>query len=359
MFNTGFDMEVAQILRQSLRAKGLKGKALTKEVLSYIQGNKVDMESINAQIEAEAVKYKELSGKETSKTQKKIRLRELLVKSLPITQEEKQEAEALARSNIFTDDRGGIIATLANAIGWAANRHPILGAVIKPYVPFTKIVGNVTEFMLDHTPVYGFLRANGMSISALKRLYDPDIITAQMGKKGSNLYYEQMGRAYLGTISFAVLMAIFLGGDDDDEDGVKISGGYNQEGFKKGGRENIMPKYSIRIKGVDISYLNIPSLAIPLGIIGNLNDALRAKLPEEEITLRLTASMLATASKETAFMIKDMSFVTGTQNLINMISDATSMEESNFKRVASTMAKSYLGFGLRPLPWNSALVQQT
>ena len=362
MFNTAFDMEVAAIIRENLISPTLRGKELTKAVMEYIQGNKIDKKAISAQIEKESKEYEELSGKKVTDRQKKIRLRELIVKELPITEEEKQETEALARSNIFTDERGGMVATLAYAIGRVANAHPLTGVIMKAPIPFTKIVGNVLEYMIDYTPFYGFMRANGMSISAIKKLVDPLSMTAQMGDKGSRLYYEQMGRAWLGTMSFLTVAAMFIGNDDDDD--IQISGGYNQEGFKKPGRTNVMPKYTIRIKGVDISYLNIPALAIPLGIIGNFNDALKAKMPEEELSLRLAISILTAAPKEnplfqTMFMVKDMSFVTGVQNLITMISDAVTMEESNYKRLAQGMAKTYLGFALRPLPQNTAIVQQT
>jgi hypothetical protein len=358
MFNTAFEMAVADILRRKLVNPNLKGRALTKAVMDAMQGAMLNMEALNAQIEQEAAEYKELTGHETTDRQKAIRMRELIVKSLPISEEEKQDAEAIARGNIFTDDRGGLVATAANAIGRLANSKPMAGMVIKPFIPFTKIVGNVTEYMLDHTPFYGLMRANGWGVTGIaKRVTGHEGLTSQMGLAGSNIYYEQMGRAWLGTVSFLMLAAMFIGNDDDDD--IQISGGYNQEGFKKGGRENIMPKYTIRIKGVDISYLNIPALAIPLGIIGNTNDALKMNISEDELGDRITAGLLLESGMKTFLMVKDMSFVTGVQNLLTMVTDATSMEESNWKRVAQTMAKTYIGFGLRPLPQNTALLQQT
>jgi hypothetical protein len=358
MFNTIFEMEVASIIRRNLaNTQNLTGQALSTAVMDELQGTKVDKEALNAQIEAEAAKFKELTGQETTDRQKKIRMRELMVKQLPITEEERLDAERLAQGNIFTDTRGGIVATLANAIGMLSNSNPSMGVIVKPFIPFTKIVGNVTEYMLDHVPFYGFLRANGYSVSGIKKKMNPDAMTAQMGKKGSNLYYEQMGRAWLGTMSFTALAMMFLG--SDDEDYVQISGGYNQEGFKKGGRENVMPKYTLRIGDVEISYLNIPALAIPLGLIGNINDAIKMKMPSEEISNRLAATMLLDAVANTALMTKDMSFVQGTQNLLTLLTDAMSMEEGGWKRAGQEMAKTYLGFALRPLPQNSALVQQT
>jgi hypothetical protein len=357
MLNTAYDMEIVSILRDNIReTEGLSGRALTRKVMDIYKGSRVDFEALGKQIELEAQKYKDLSGKEITDLQKQIRLKELERAQLPLTPEQRLEAEKLARSNIFTDDRGGMIATLANAIGWVSNKNPILGAVIKPHIPFTKIVGNVTEYMFDYTPLYGFLRANGWSVSRLKTLVDPEAMTAQMGKRGSKAYYEQMGRAYFGLVSFGLLLALAL--DSDDEDFIQVTGGYAKEGFNKAGRANVTPKYTLRIGEVEIPYLNVPSLAIPLGLVGNLNDGLALGIPEEELADRFTAALCLDAVGQTVIMTKDMSLVDGTQNLLKMATDLTSMEAGAYKRTGKTLAKSYLGFATRPLPQNNNAIQQ-
>lgn len=280
----------------------------------------------------------------------------MMLDQLPITKEEKDEAERLARSNIFTDDRSGWIATLANGIGAVANKSYTAGLIVKPFIPFTKVVGNVAEYMLDHVPFYGFMRANGMSISYAKKLVDSDAQTAQMGERGSRAYYEQMGRAWLGTMSFLVTAMIFLG--RDDEDFVELSGGYLQEGFKKKGRENVLPQYTLRIGNVKIPYKNIPALAIPLAIIGNVNDALKAKQDEGDVLERFTVSLFLEASQNTLFMFKDMSFLDGAQRLAQIVSDIASTDETKWKDIGEGAIKSYLGFATRPLPQNNNAIQQ-
>jgi len=357
MLNTSYDIEIASILRDVIREQeGLQGRALTKRVMEVYKGTKLNWEELRQQVENDAEKYEQLSGKVMTPLQKKIRLKELERAELPLTQEQKNEAERLARSNIFTDDRGGLLATAAQGIGYLSNRNPLMGVIIKPFVPFTKIVGNVGEYMFDHVPLYGFMRANGLSLSRLKGLIDPTLPTAQMGKKGSKAYYEQMGRAYLGTTAFGIALALFLGTGDDDF--LEITGGYSEEGYSKRGRENVMPKYTLRIGKILIPYMNIPSLAIPLAIIGNINDGLRSGVPEDELMDRLTATLLIEAVGESLVMIKDMTFVEGIQNMLKMFADVASMEAGAYKRAWKTITKSYIGFLARPMPQNNNLVQQ-
>jgi len=356
MLSTSYEVELAHILRDKLKSKDLTGKRLTNEVMSILKGEHIDMEELNANLEAEALLYHQMTGEWMTDLQRKIRKREMMLDQLPITPEEKEEAERLARSNIFTDDRSGVIATLANGIGAVANKNYAVGLIIKPFIPFTKVVGNVAEYMLDHVPFYGFMRANGLSISYMKKLIDSEAETAQMGERGSRAYYEQMGRAWLGTMAFLGTAMMFLGRDEDDF--LEISGGYLQEGFKKKGRENVLPQYTLRIGSVKIPYKNIPALAIPLAIIGNVNDALKSKQDEGEVLDRFTVSLFLEASQNTVFMFKDMSFLDGAQRLAQIASDMASTDEAKWKDIGEGMVKSYLGFATRPLPQNNNAIQQ-
>jgi len=358
MLTTSYEIELAHILRDKLRNKNLTGRALTREVMNIFKGEHIDMEKLQQKLQEDANLYVEMTGKDMTPLQFKIRKRELMLEELPITKEEKEEAERLARSNIFTDDRGGLFGTVAGMLGKLANSSPTAGLIVKPFVPFTKVVGNVAEYMMDHVPYYGLLRANGMSVSTLAKklakIEEP--LTAQMGEKGSRAYYEQMGRAWLGTLTFSMAMMLLLG--KDEEDFAEISGGYNEEGFKKKGRENVLPPYTLRIGNVKIPYKNIPSLAIPLSLIGNMNDGLKAGQDEGDLQDRLTASLLLDAISESVFMVKDMSFLDGVQRGTQIIADATSSDEKKWGQIGEGLLKSYLGFATRPLPQNNNAIQQ-
>lgn len=357
MLTTSYEIEVAQILRDKLKNKDLRGRELTREVMSYMRGERIDRNELNKTLDEDAKLYKQMTGQDMTPLQRRIRERELELEQLPLTQEEREEAERLARSNIFTDDRSGLIATVANAIGRVANSSQMAGMIIKPFVPFTKVVGNVAEYMIDHTPYYGFMRANGWGVTGIaKRISGKDFMTSRMGEKGSRLYEEQMGRAWFGTMAFSLGLMMLIG--KDDEDSVEISGGYKQEGFKKKGRENVMPPYTLRIGNFKIPYKNIPGLAIPLSLIGNINDALKAGQGEGEIVDRLNAALLFDATYNSVFMIKDMSFLDGVQRFTEIASDIASTDRNKLEQVGEGVVRSYVGFMSRALPENNNAIQQ-
>lgn len=357
MYNTIHDIEVASVLADKFYKTGLKGKALRKAVIGEVTGRNLDKDIINQKLDSDIQIYEEATGKKATKLDREVRKREIMLDMLDLTPEEREEIDRLARANIFTDDRGGLIAHAAYGIGRLANSNVFWRVTLKPFVPFTKIVGNVTEYMLDHTPFYGFFRANGLSVTgAYKKLTGVDMLTSQMGEKGSKEYYEQMGRAWLGTVAFSMAAMLLLGNDEDDF--IELSGGRNQEGWQRGGRENVMPNYTLRIGDVMLPYLNIPALAIPFGLIGNLNDALQSDMSEGEATERLTASMLFVTGLNTVTMTKDMSIVQGIGAFTQMVTDLLSIEENKVEGITKDVAKRYLSFASRPLPQNVNMVRQ-
>lgn len=364
MYQTVYEQEVAGLAFDIYRKQGLRGKELTKAVQDvYKKANSnVDLAK---QMLAEEVATYEKSGKKATERDKKIRLSEIIadqvMKNLGATKDNIEEARKLASSQTFNDDRTGIISRLSQLMGAASNYNRATQLAIKPWVPFTKVVGNVTEYMLDSSP-YGFARANGWSVSGIanrisKGLGNEGFGTAQMGEPKSRAYYEQMGRAWLGTVALTTLGMMFLGTDEDDE--VQITGGYDEETKKKKyGRAKITPKYSIRI-GDDfvISYLNIPGLALPLGLIGNYNDYKNIhKYSEEEANDR--AALALSVIGNTVTMAKDMSFVEGVQSFSEAVANVASAEGTKMKQAAKEVFKQYAGFATRPLPQNNNMLLQ-
>ena len=376
MYNTSYEQELQGLIWDKMRETGLKGKALRNAVLDEYSRKKVDIAEAQKILDKEVADYesilfkgelplyKKTSAKKLTEREKKIRLSEIIadkvLKNIEATEAERNETKQLARSNIFTDDRYGIIGRTAGLIGTATNYNQLSAIALKPFIFFTKIVGNVTEFMLDATPLYGLARATGFSVTGManrisKAMGKEGFETAQMGEPKTRAYYEQMGRAWFGTIAFAATAGLLIGTDEDDL--IQLTGGYNQEAFRKPGREKITPKYSLIINGVPISYLNIPILAVPLGLIGNYNDALRLnRYKEEELNDRLALAFEAVG--HTITMTKDMSFVKGIQDLTQMISDVVSTEAGKLKIIGKEMYKKYIGFAARPLPQNNNMILQ-
>jgi len=418
MLHTSYHIELVRILRDYVsEAEGLTGRALTKRVMELYRTTHYNNGEIIAQMEArgltgrvlkravgreghkqykarltelvetEAEEYYRLSGIKMTNLQKRIRRRELELENIPfLNKEDRAKTEELARSNIFTDERGGIFGNLASGLGTLSNVNRPMALALKPFIPFTRIIGNVAEYALDHAPFLGFVRANvpwfNITIKG-KTIYK----SPSMGERGSRAYYEQMGRAWFGTQAFVA--ALMFGLDSDEDDFFQITGGYRAEGYTKAGREKLAPKYSMIFRWTDkkgknhqieIPYLYIPSIAVPVGIIGNLNDELRlnkdiSKERLEDLHERFTVAMLLAASGQTATMVKDMSFVDGIKRFFDLAQELleigagaendtsaviTARENMGHgaERLGKMIGKSYFKFATTVLPWNNNFVRQ-
>ena len=385
MTETSYDMYLADAIRETLREEtGLTGKALTKAVMAKITFKTFTpevMEGLEAQLAEEVEQREKASKQEVSKEQKKIRMKELKREMLGLSEKEQAELDELARDNIFTGERYGFTGRLGRAVGRVINQNVGTAVLGKTWIPFTRVVANVTEFMLDHYPgPYGFMRANGWGITGMinraANVIEPGrepSRTSQKGPVGSKAWYDQMGRASLGTASFILFASIGLGSDEDDW--FQITGGYASEGYLKEGRKNVMPKYSIRIghldenkeKGISgrhliIPYLNIPGLAIPLGLIGNANDRLNQGMDEESVMARMAVLFSLQNQWQTIAMVKDMNFVEGIERILTIVTDILKSDpesrEAVMRKTGTAVAKNYINFLTRPSPHQNNAVRQ-
>jgi len=349
MFRTSYEMELMSIIREKELDKGLRGAELRKAVIDEFTQRNVDTEAVWESVNKEVAEYEKDTGKKIDKRQKEIIVREILEKNMD--PEVVGSAQSVGRSRIFTDQRGGTIANAASAIGKLANSSQTAAIALKPWVPFTRVVGNVAEYMMDTIPLIGHARANGISVtSTINRSKNLDVKTSQMGLPGTREYQEQMGRAWMGTAAFLAAASLLVGTDEDDE--TYITGGYAPDKFKRG-RENVTPKYTLVIKGVEIPYLNIPGLAIPLAAIGNYNDRINMGDSEESLEGRAFYTTM-----NTLFLVKDMSFLKGVQDLLNMVTDLSSGEAGKFSRASKELYKKYFLTATKPLPQNFNLIDQ-
>lgn len=363
MFQTAYEGEIAGLALDIYRKQGLRGKKLENAVNSAYLKNKVNVEEVKKQLNIEVENFK-LSGKKLNPRDIKIRESEIAVdqvlKQMGATKEEIDETKRLALNSTFNDDRFGAVSRLAQLMGAAANFNRATQLIIKPFVPFTKVVGNVADFGLDFTPGYGFARAHGWGVTgiinrALKSAGHEGFKTSQLGENKTRAYYEQMGRAWFGTIAFITAAAMAAGNDEDDW--LQITGGYDEETMKrKTGREKVTPKYSVRMGDFVWSYLNIPPLQVTLSLIGNYNDYKHLhKYDEDELNERLALAYAAGAS---ATMVKDMTFVQGIQDLIEMATNVISAEGNKLETAGKALFSQYFSYAARPLPQNNNLVLQ-
>jgi len=371
MFQTAYEAELAGLALSIYREKGLRGKALYNAVVDAYTQSRVDSGKIAEQVAFETAVL-EKAGIKVSERTKRIRASELMVdevlRTMAATKEQKDDIKKLAASATFTDERNGVISYIARAISGLTNKNRAAQVALKPFIPFTQIVANVTEWMLDSTPIYGLMRANGVGVTGLinkvmKATGSEGIATSQLGEYKSQAYYEQMARAWQGTIALATLFAVFAHGGDEDEDYensyVQLTGGYEEETRKnKSGRARVTPKYTIRVGKKELTYLNIPALAVPLALIGNYNDYMNLnRYGKEELDERMAAAFAASVASTTT-LVKDMSFIQGTQELLSTMYEIATTEEDKVSKSAKAFYDKYLGFAARPLPQNNNLILQ-
>ena len=370
MHNTVYEMQIMSIIREKLAKQGLSGKELRQAVMDQFFTGKINEVELEARLTKEFEAY-EAGGNKLSQNQKNMRRREIIFEEADVTIEEREIADQMARSSIFTDKRTGLIGRMAAGIAKIANKNAATKVAIMPFVPFTRVVGNVTEYMLDHMPIYGMFRAHGYSPTGMIQRFrqgtfrKPSIQaegSSQMGGVGTRQYYEQMGRAWLGNTSMALATGVLL--DDDKNGEPKITGSLQGSPNYGQGEKNVYPAYSFKFLGHWIPYLNIPSIAIPFAWIGNIKDRLRKG--EKMETVLDYARVAALSGLNSVLVAKDMSFVEGISDFTKMISEAASFSPedkeapllSAGKVVAREVVDKYMGFAARPLPWNNNMLRQ-
>lgn len=359
-FRTNEESEFISSIRRHYVDEGLTGKDLYEAVLNEVIG--LDKGVAIAKMEKEAEEYEKITDEKLTKAQKNIRTIEILRenRNKEAAEEAKQSAETMVYRGDFRGGIGWVAYTLST---FTQSKNP-MGNALRLFVPFTKIVSNVFNYMVDYTPIYGLLRANGLGLTGFTQMImkgdglefkGKEILPTQMGKVGEKAYYDQMGRAWLGLTAFSSLAALVFSQlelDDDDPNKVFIVGnhaGLNREQSKNA--EITDPKGTIRIgkNGTPIPYKNIPALDIPLTIIGNFMDLHRwseGKGANEKLAMAMFAS-------KNTFMEK--SFVKGINDFNNILFDDRLNGVSD---KATQLFKTAVGYATKPLPQNTTLVTQ-
>jgi hypothetical protein len=256
-------------------------------------------------------------------TKRVYELRDLAIQADPERATIMRRAEDLSLYSTYNNKPYGLLGHIAEGIGALSREHPIL---VPLFVPFTKIVSNVTNESINYTPIGAYRafkawkEAGTKTTSGLAKTVD-QMEQIKKIEQGS-LYAIQ---AVIGTSAMVVLagLAGMLKDDDDDgqDDGFTITGGGPSDpAARKQAREGGYSPYSFSFGGnsVKLSYLSTP-LAIPLSIVGTWFD--QSNYPrgrEKDMTEKLTSAALAVA--QVPF---NQSFLQGLSNLFKML-DGTS-----------------------------------
>lgn len=234
-----------------------------------------------------------------------------------------RRAEDLSLYATYSNEPYGVLGNIAKGIGTFSQQHPILGPL---FVPFTKIVSNVTNESINYTPIGAYRafqawgKAGTNKTSGLAKSVE-QLEQIKLIEQG----YLYAIQAVLGTAGMLVLAGLsnMLKDKDDDgqDDGFNITGGGPSDpAARKQAREAGYVPYSFSFGGnsVKVSYLSTP-LAIPLAIVGTWFDTSnyprgREKDPGE----KLMSAALAVV--QVPF---NQSFLQGLSNLFKML-DGTS-----------------------------------
>jgi len=242
------------------------------------------------------------------------------------------DAMDYARRVTFNYDPQGQLGAMARAISNASRHVPVLRLA----VPFTRIVANVANTTIDHTP-WGFIRVyHGMKDEHGK-----------LNKTYGHLRAQALAKAAIGTIAMETLYIISkiqdADGDDDKDHWFDYYGaGPGNTGKQFQLEETGWKPYSIKLGKTYIDYRLTP-LAIPLAIIGNIRDAERwKKYDERSILSRASYAVLKSAST-----IFDMSFLSGINQIVeslqrDSVDGSKRVVKGYISRTAGTLMPSIL-----------------
>lgn len=231
------------------------------------------------------------------------RATELMIQSRP----ESLRADASDYAGISTYNHAprGVLGYFANSIAQWSNKYPAL----KLFVPFTRIVANVTNRGLDNTPM-GIMRAlkeKGLSAEERQRL---------------------MTRSIMGTTGIIGLGVLNATG------AIEINGLGPTDPEKKRQLQNAGWKpYSVKIGDNYYTYTYTP-IGLGLSMLGNFFDSQRYNELSQKDALTRVAYSFARLP-QTVF---NQSFLSGLRGLFEILSDDPGLSVAALKRLFSNTA---------------------
>lgn len=231
------------------------------------------------------------------------RATELMIQSRP----ESLRADASDYAGVSTYNHAprGVLGYFSNVIAQASNKFPAL----KLFVPFTRIVANVTNRGLDNTPlgIYRALKEKGLSKEERQRVMTRGI----MGTAGL------MG---LGVLDATGAIQIHGAGPSDPEKKRQL----RNAGWKP---------FSIQIGDKYYTYTYTP-IGLGVSVLGNYLDSQRYNELSQKDALTRTAYAMSRIG-QTVF---SQSFLSGLSNLFTILSGDPGQSVSSLKQFFSNVA---------------------
>lgn len=226
----------------------------------------------------------------------------------------RQEAEVFRDEVLFTKEPEGILGNFVkfvDSLTKGTNEFvPGSGTVGKTAIfPFTRIVANVANRVLDFTPV-GALRAakgsDSFSTRGNKRKFTPN----EVKRKYVN--------AIVGTAGVAIVKALAFDELEKEEPNFLITGAIKQKSFgtKKFNKDLLTPNSIILKNGTALNYREIPGLSSILSTVGNLSDAKRFDKRFDEKDYEKLAGIIISSQLAT---VTDSSFASGIKDVSRLV----------------------------------------
>lgn len=236
-------------------------------------------------------------------TNKVRRVNEIIEQSR--SNEIKSESAEAGLRNTFNQKPEGFLGLLANKLNQLGNKAPLF----KTVVPFTKVVSNVTNTMLDYTPV---------GLTRLRNWGPKDYQLREVPELGTLEWKKQAAKGLYGTIGITALaLRNMQDWEKDNEDRDFMVTGNGPRDFRKKYQlqETGWKPYSIKVGDTYISYQDTP-LGLMLATVGNYHDATKyGNLDEADMTRRVAYVMNSSPQA-----VLDMSFLTGLSGLFSALS---------------------------------------
>lgn len=252
-----------------------------------------------------------------------------------------EDARSYGLSSTFNDPKPkGVVGMFASGIeqmfntieraGDAAGRTEARLASRVPRIammPFIRIVANVTNDYINYTPLaaYRFFRA--------KNFLGPNATANDV-----RLLQGKILAGNMILISVAARLALEDLKDEEDRDWDIVGNGPKDPDQRKQWLAAGNKPWSLQIKGDNGKKVNIPYIYTPMGMafamLGSYRDAQKyATEKDPSLTMKL-----AGAAMNGAFVLSDMSFLQGVQNIFQLL-DKNQSPESFARRLAGTPAK--------------------
>jgi hypothetical protein len=321
-FNTQLAYEINQ--RLAFRYASIQDPSLLKEGLASFNPNAATQGAIEAQLNSEGLKGRDRD-----------------LRRVELTEQYRKE---------LVNDEQFLTNTLSTSMEWTMNSQPKgfiglifagtaeflrkqTGGASQMLLPFMTTVSNLTNSLLDFTPV-GIARALGFRASRmLEGRYK-----AETPAVGTPEYHALWARAIVGNAALMLLGSLAAMFFDDEKKGktpyfaIYGAGPTNPNDRKQWEAAGWLP-FSVRVGDLSIPYRDMPGFSLVLGALGSIFDTARFTRNPDKKTAAEMSMFMALGVVSTLF---EKNLLSGVSNLFEVISNPDARGLAAFQNMAGS-----------------------